>query len=110
MRKKINRLSKTKTKQNKREWKASNRQDQAEKQISRMENKAETRIYLDICTNKKVNKYDQNFEVWDIFKRPKVKKSTGMKRKLRAMYLGEDDLFYENTSEHVPNLEKEMEA
>lgn len=75
-----------------------------------MENKAETRIYLDICTNKKVNKYDQNFEVWDIFKRPKVKKSTGMKRKLRAMYLGEDDLFYENTSEHVPNLEKEMEA
>lgn len=102
MRKKINRLSKTKTKQN--------RQDQAEKQISRMENKAETRIYLDICTNKKVNKYDQNFEVWDIFKRPKVKKSTGMKRKLRAMYLGEDDLFYENTSEHVPNLEKEMEA
>lgn len=48
MRKKINCLSKTKTKQNKREWKASNRQDQAEKQISRMENKAET--------NKKVNK------------------------------------------------------
>lgn len=40
-----------------------NRQDQEEKQISRMENKAETRIYLDICTNKKVNKYDQNFEV-----------------------------------------------
>lgn len=35
-----------------------NRQDQAEKQISRMENMAETRIYLGICTNKKVNKYD----------------------------------------------------
>lgn len=34
----------------------------------------------------------------------------GMKRKLRAMYLGKDNLFYENTSEYVPNLEKEMEA
>lgn len=50
MRKKINRLSKTKTKQ-KRMESIINRQDQAEKQISRMENKAETRIYLDICTN-----------------------------------------------------------
>lgn len=69
-----------------------NRQDQEEKQISRMENKAETRIYLDICTNKKVNKYDQNFEVWDIFKRPKVKNQWGWR------------------GNYVPNLEKEMGA
>lgn len=36
--------------------------------------------------------------------------SMRMKKKLRAMYLGKNNLFYENTSEHVPNLEKEMEA